>query len=74
MLCIISLLPIRVARAGTKTGQIVKSPGLVAPDEFQFNVVIPSSLGNGDQSIAANYDGAFEAIWRVDYGSQLKFA
>jgi uncharacterized protein (TIGR03437 family) len=31
--------------------------GLVAPGEFQFNVTVPSSLGNGDQSIVASYNG-----------------
>jgi uncharacterized protein (TIGR03437 family) len=32
--------------------------GLVAPGEFQFNVVIPASLGDGDQPISAIYNGA----------------
>lgn len=36
----------------------VQFAGLVAPGEFQFNVVIPASLGNGDQSITATYGGA----------------
>jgi uncharacterized protein (TIGR03437 family) len=36
----------------------VQFAGLVAPGEFQFNVVIPASLGNGDQSIMATYGGA----------------
>jgi uncharacterized protein (TIGR03437 family) len=31
--------------------------GLVAPGEFQFNVVVPSTLANGDQSILATYNG-----------------
>ena len=31
--------------------------GLVAPGEFQFNVVVPSSLGNGDQAVTATYNG-----------------
>lgn len=35
----------------------VQFAGLVAPGEFQFNVVIPASLGNGDQPIAASYGG-----------------
>jgi uncharacterized protein (TIGR03437 family) len=30
--------------------------GLVAPGEFQFNVVVPSTLANGDQSILATYN------------------
>jgi uncharacterized protein (TIGR03437 family) len=35
----------------------VEFAGLVAPGEFQFNVVVPSSLANGDQSIIATYGG-----------------
>ncbi len=31
--------------------------GLVAPGEFQFNVIVPSTLSNGDQSIVATYGG-----------------
>jgi uncharacterized protein (TIGR03437 family) len=27
--------------------------GLVSPGEFQFNVVVPASLANGDQPITA---------------------
>jgi uncharacterized protein (TIGR03437 family) len=37
---------------------VVQFAGLVAPGEFQFNVIIPASLGNGDQSITATYGGA----------------
>jgi uncharacterized protein (TIGR03437 family) len=36
---------------------MVQFAGLVFPGEFQFNVVIPSSLPNGDQTIAATYGG-----------------
>jgi len=32
--------------------------GLVAPGQFQFNVVVPASLTNGDQPITATYNGA----------------
>lgn len=35
----------------------VQFAGLVAPGEFQFNVVIPSSLTNGDQPVTATYNG-----------------
>jgi uncharacterized protein (TIGR03437 family) len=35
----------------------VQFAGPVAPGESQFNVVIPASLGNGDQSITATYGG-----------------
>jgi uncharacterized protein (TIGR03437 family) len=31
--------------------------GLVGPGEFRFNVVVPSTLANGDQSILATYNG-----------------
>jgi uncharacterized protein (TIGR03437 family) len=36
----------------------VQFAGLVAAGEFQFNVVIPASLPNGDQSVTATYGGA----------------
>jgi uncharacterized protein (TIGR03437 family) len=32
--------------------------GLVGPGEFQFNVVVPASLTNGDQTISATYNGS----------------
>jgi uncharacterized protein (TIGR03437 family) len=35
----------------------VRFAGLVAPGEFQFNVVVPSSLCNGDQPVTATYNG-----------------
>ena len=35
----------------------VQFAGLVEPGEFQFNVTIPASLGNGDQTITATYGG-----------------
>ncbi len=31
--------------------------GLVAPGEFQFNIVVPSTLADGDQPITAKYSG-----------------
>jgi uncharacterized protein (TIGR03437 family) len=34
------------------------SASLVAPGEFQFNVVVPASLADGDQPIVATYNGA----------------
>jgi uncharacterized protein (TIGR03437 family) len=37
---------------------IVQFAGLVGPGEFQFNVVVPTGLGNGDQAITATYNGA----------------
>jgi len=35
----------------------VSFAGLVAPGEFQFNVIVPSTLTAGDQSITAAYNG-----------------
>jgi len=37
---------------------MVQFAGLVGPGEFQFNVVVPAGLGNGDQPITATYNGA----------------
>ena len=31
--------------------------GLIGPGEFQFNVMVPSSLANGDQPVSATYNG-----------------
>ena len=35
----------------------VQFAGLVAPGEFQFNVVVPASLANGDRLVTAAYNG-----------------
>jgi uncharacterized protein (TIGR03437 family) len=51
-----SLSPLPVVMIGG-TKATVQFAGLVAPGEFQFNVVVPSSLANGDQSITATYGG-----------------
>jgi uncharacterized protein (TIGR03437 family) len=32
--------------------------GLVSPGDYQFNVVVPSSLSDGDKPIAATFNGA----------------
>ena len=37
---------------------MVQFAGLAGPGEFQFNVVVPAGLGNGDQAITATYNGA----------------
>jgi uncharacterized protein (TIGR03437 family) len=39
------------------TDATVLFAGLVAAGEFQFNVVVPSSLADGDQPITATYNG-----------------
>jgi uncharacterized protein (TIGR03437 family) len=36
---------------------VVPFAGLVAPGEFQFNVSVPASLGDGDRPITASYVG-----------------
>jgi len=38
-------------------GAAVNFAGLVAPGQFQFNVVVPASLEDGDQTIVATYGG-----------------
>jgi uncharacterized protein (TIGR03437 family) len=37
---------------------IVSFVGLSALGEFQFNVVVPSTLSNGDQLVTATYGGS----------------
>ena len=36
----------------------VQFAGLVAPGQYQFNVVVPSTLADGDQTVTATYGGA----------------
>jgi uncharacterized protein (TIGR03437 family) len=48
-----TLLPLAVVQIGG-VNAVVQYAGLVGPGEFQFNVVIPASLGNG-QPITATY-------------------
>jgi uncharacterized protein (TIGR03437 family) len=50
------LSPLPAVKIGGVTAT-VQFAGLVAPGEFQFNVVVPASLTNGDQSITASYNG-----------------
>ena len=50
----------RRTRRGFLIGGIaatVEFAGLVAPGEFQFNVIVPSSLANGDQPVTVTYNG-----------------
>jgi uncharacterized protein (TIGR03437 family) len=51
-----SLSPLPVINIGG-IGAMVSFAGLVAPGEFQFNVVVPSSLANADQPVTATYNG-----------------
>ena len=52
---ILSPLPQVTIGGATAT---VKFAGLVAPGEFQFNVVVPTGIPNGDNPIVATYNGA----------------
>jgi uncharacterized protein (TIGR03437 family) len=51
-----TLSPLPVVKIGGVTAS-VQFAGLIGPGEFQFNVTIPASLANGDQSITAAYGG-----------------
>jgi uncharacterized protein (TIGR03437 family) len=51
-----TLSPLPVIQIGGVTAA-VQFAGLVVPGEFQFNLVVPPSLGNGDQPITATYGG-----------------
>ncbi|MGA2602545.1 MAG: IPT/TIG domain-containing protein, partial [Bryobacteraceae bacterium] len=51
-----TLSPLPVVKIGGVTAA-VQFAGLIGPGEFQFNVTIPASLANGDQSITAAYGG-----------------
>jgi uncharacterized protein (TIGR03437 family) len=51
-----TLSPLPVVKIGGVTAT-VQFAGLTAAGEFQFNVKIPASLTNGDQSITATYGG-----------------
>lgn len=51
-----TLSPLPVVTIGG-TGATVQFAGLVAPGEYQFNVVVPSKLVDGDQPITVSYNG-----------------
>jgi uncharacterized protein (TIGR03437 family) len=51
-----TLAPLPVIKIGG-VAATVQFAGLVAVGEYQFNVVVPTSLANGDQSITATYNG-----------------
>jgi len=51
-----TLSPLPVVKIGGVTAT-VQFAGLVFPGEFQFNVVIPTNVPNGDQSLVATYNG-----------------
>jgi len=51
-----TLLPTPVIKIGAIPAT-VQFAGLVAPGEFQFNVVVPPNMPDGDQTITASYNG-----------------
>ena len=51
-----SLSPLPVVKIGGLTATVLFA-GLITPGEFQFNVVVPFTLANGDQSVTATYGG-----------------
>jgi uncharacterized protein (TIGR03437 family) len=51
-----TLSPMPVITIGGATATVTFA-GLVAPGEFQFNVLVPLSLANGDQPVTAMYNG-----------------
>jgi uncharacterized protein (TIGR03437 family) len=51
-----TLSPTPVITIGGVTATVTFA-GLVAPGEFQFNVIVPPSLANGDQPTMAMYNG-----------------
>jgi len=63
----VPIVPGALAQSGTLTGSLVVGiggfpadvpfAGLVAPGEFQFNIVVPSAAPNGDLGISASYNG-----------------
>jgi len=55
------LSPLPVVQIAGKNAT-VQFAGLVAPGQFQFNVVVPASLADGDQPIVATYSGASTQI------------
>lgn len=51
-----TLSPLPVVRIGGVAAE-VRFAGLVAVGEYQFNIVVPQGLANGDQAILATYGG-----------------
>ena len=51
-----TLSPLPMVKIGGTTAT-VQFGGLVSPGEFQFNVVVPPSVGDGDQQIVTTYNG-----------------
>jgi uncharacterized protein (TIGR03437 family) len=51
------LSPLPDVKIGGVTAAVTFAGLNVAPGEFQFNVIVPASLGDGDQPITATYNG-----------------
>ena len=52
-----ALNPVPVIKIGGETATVTYA-NLVLPGEYQFNVVVPSDLADGDQPVVATYNGA----------------
>ena len=52
-----TLSPLPVVKIGG-IAATVQFAGLIFPGEFQFNVVVPAGIADGDQPITATYNGA----------------
>ena len=52
-----NLSPLPTVKIGGVSASVLFA-GLVSDGEFQFNVVVPSTLADGDQPITATYNGA----------------
>jgi uncharacterized protein (TIGR03437 family) len=52
-----TLSPMPVITIGGVTAQVQFAGLNITPGEFQFNVVVPSSLASGDQPVTAMYNG-----------------
>jgi uncharacterized protein (TIGR03437 family) len=52
-----TLSPLPVFAIGGVPAQVLFAGLNITPGEFQFNVVVPSSLANGDQPVIATYNG-----------------
>jgi uncharacterized protein (TIGR03437 family) len=47
------------------TAAVVRFAGVVSPGLYQFNVVVPATTANGDNSVTANYGGATSPVGAV---------
>jgi uncharacterized protein (TIGR03437 family) len=52
-----TLSPLPVITIGGATAQVSFAGLNITPGEFQFNVIVPQTLANGDQPITATYNG-----------------